>query len=464
MSELVSITIEISPEKKRQTFDSFGVSGAWWAQFVGGWEHIDAQSKKPCRERIAELLFSENNGIGITCYRYNLGGGSKNSGSCSFSAGNRGAESFALSDRKYDWSRDKNAVWMMKEAVKNGVDEIVLFSNSPPEMLTKNKKACLDKPWFTNLSKKNYLPFARYCFDVAEHFISQGLPICYISPVNEPLWVWTEKHGQEGCHYKPHAVARLFNVFARELENRPRLDSVKLSGAENGDIRWFNRSYTQALMKNERVRQRIDAIDFHSYFLPIVPIGFLNDRIAFMRRFKKWMDSKYPDMPLKMSEWTHMRGGRDYGMDSALIQATVMTEDIDILGVISWQHWIAVSESDFCDGLIYINEDEKTFELTKRYYAFGNFTKFITKGSCVIGTSCADKELKTLAFKKNNETVVIIVNIHNKEKLCNIQSDQDRCMYVTDEEHDLEQVEIKHSGDIRISPKSVNTIVIRDKY
>jgi len=37
-------------------------------------------------------------------------------------------------------------------------------------------------------------------------------------------------------------------------------------------------------------------------------------------------------------------------------------------------------------------------------------------------------------------------------------------MYVTDEEHDLEQVEIKHSGDIRISPKSVNTIVIRDKY
>lgn len=458
----MSANIEIFPDKKRQTFESFGVSGAWWAQVVGGWKHIDAQSKRPCRERIAQLLFSEKDGIKISCYRYNLGAGSKNSGSCLFSAGNRGAESFDLNDKEYDWSRDANAVWMMKEAVKNGVDEVILFSNSPPERLTRNKKACLDKPWFSNLSKRNYLSFARYCFDVAEHFISQGLPIRYISPVNEPLWVWTEKHGQEGCHYKPHQVARLFSVFVKELENRPKLDAVKLSGAENGDIRWFNKSYTRAIMNNRKVRQRIDAIDLHSYFLPIVPIGFFNDRAAFMRRFKNWMDKKYPNMPLKMSEWTHMQGGRDYSMDSALVQATVMTEDIDTLGVVSWQHWIAVSESDYCDGLIYINENDKTFELTKRYYAFGNYSKFITRGSCVIDTYCDDKKLKVLAFKKSNETVIIIVNIHDKEKLCSLQSGKDMSMYVTDREHNLEEVEIKQPGEIIISPRSVNTIVIKD--
>ena len=72
--------ILIDPQKTYQTIESFGVSGAWWAQEIGGWEEPDEESGLPKRERIAELLFDREKGIGVSCYRYNLGAGSKQSG------------------------------------------------------------------------------------------------------------------------------------------------------------------------------------------------------------------------------------------------------------------------------------------------------------------------------------------------------------------------------------------------
>ena len=138
-----------------QTFEGFGASGAWWAQVVGAWDHPDPETGIATNKRIAELLYSKDNGIGLSIYRYNLGGGSKNSGSSVFPNKNRMAESFEDINGGYDWSRDKNAVHMMELCVSAGAREVIIFSNSPPESLTKNHKSCLDKPWRCNLPRKN---------------------------------------------------------------------------------------------------------------------------------------------------------------------------------------------------------------------------------------------------------------------------------------------------------------------
>jgi hypothetical protein len=183
--------LRIFPEKTYQTFERFGVSGAWWAQAVGGWTETDPASGLPKRERVAQLLFDPEQGIGVRCYRYNLGGGSAQSGNGRFDNECRRAESFDTGENEYDWSRDANAVWMLRQAVKNGADEVILFVNSPPERYTRNGKAHLDKPLRTNLPRKNYLKFVNYCLACAEHFLAEGLPVKYISPVNEPVWVWT---------------------------------------------------------------------------------------------------------------------------------------------------------------------------------------------------------------------------------------------------------------------------------
>ena len=35
----------LNPGKTYQTFENFGVSGAWWAQVIGGWTEIDEESR-----------------------------------------------------------------------------------------------------------------------------------------------------------------------------------------------------------------------------------------------------------------------------------------------------------------------------------------------------------------------------------------------------------------------------------
>ena len=452
--------ITINPEITYQTFEAFGVSGAWWAQVVGGWDETDPASGIPKRERIAELLFDREKGIGISCYRYNLGGGSAESGKGDIREPSRRAECFLSDSPGYDWGKDANAVEMMKLAVERGVDEVIFFVNSPPERFTKNGMAHCSKKFRTNLSKKNYKPFADYCLDCVEHFLAEGIPIKYLSPVNEPVWKWTG--GQEGCHYKPRQVKRLLGVFADEMDKRPALSELRLSGAENGDIRWFNKTYCRVMLKDKKIRSKVDAIDTHSYFVtPNIPVisSFIDERLPFLRRYRRYLDRHFPGVPAKTSEWTHMKGGRDYGIDSALEQTKIIMEDLSVLNVTSWQLWIALSNVDYCDGLIYENDEERTFELTKRYYAFGHFSKFVEKGSVRVQIDCGD-ELQAVAFKNGGRTAAVIAN-RGESDVEALLPEGAAEIYLTDESRSLERQEA--SSVFVFPPKSVTTIIIKEE-
>lgn len=450
--------ISISRNKTYQKFEGFGASGAWTAQLTGGWNHIDKESGKPVNERLAELLYSKTDGIGLSIYRYNLGGGSKNSGSSVFGNKNRMAECFMKDDGTYDWSRDENAVNMMKLCVNAGAEEVVLFVNSPPERLTKNHKSCLDKAWHCNLPRKNEKAFSEYLFDCAEHFLKEGIPVKYISPVNEPLWVWTEKNGQEGCHYTPYGVYSLLKKCADGLSERTALKGVKLSACENGDIRWFNKAYTLAVLMNKKVRAACDGIDVHSYCLHI-PVPFLNNRTGFLKRYRHFLDIFFPGVKVNMSEWCHMNGGRDKGMASALVCAKTVYEDISILGVSSWQHWIALSEVDYCDGLIYINEEEKTFEATKRLYVTGNFSKYIPKGALRAEVSCDDKTVLPLFFTKDEKNILILINTDKCEKEFSADFGENVLIAVTDKDSDLKESTLSAPKSFKLTAESVTTLI-----
>lgn len=455
--------LQINPQKEYQVFKSIGASGAWWAQIVGGWDHIDEKSGKPVRDMIAELLYNKQTGIGMGVYRYNIGGGSKHSGKGEYSQPARATECFEVSKGEYDWSRDANAVYMLKKCVENGADEVVFFVNSPIERLTKNGLAHNKKHqlFHENISKSNYKEFAKYCLDVTEHFVDEGVPVKYLSPVNEPIWVWNG--GQEGCFYRPRSVKSVFKTFATEIDKRATLKGVKLSGAESGDLRWFNKSYTRQLLKDENVKKHLDGVDVHSYCLPLplpIAIPFLNDRLGFVKRFRRFMDKKYPNMSVVMSEWTHMQGGRDYGMDSALVTANTMHQDFTLLNAVSWQHWIAVSEVDYCDGLIYINLDNKTFEMTKRYYVTGNFSKYIKPGSRRIEAITNDESVNVTAFKNEAETVLVFVNNSCDKKEFSLPYGNEFLVSVTDESNSLKE-SVTTCADITLTAKSVTTVVIK---
>ena len=437
------MNISIDTSVTFQTFEGIGASGAWWAQEVGSWPGA--------REEIARLLYNRESGIGMRTYRYNLGAGSAESGHGDIGNPLR---------RTHLFSDDENAVRMAELACGEGAGELILFVNSPPESLTINHCAHCDKsrPFRTNIRKENYPAFASYVLDSAEALVKKGLPLKYISPVNEPLWVWNG--GQEGCHYSPDQARAVMRVFAEELEKRPALTGVKLSGVENGDIRWFNKSYTIQLLRDKTVRKYVDSVDVHSYFLNPVRLPGMS-RAGYLRRFRRFMDLFYPDVPVKMSEWTHMQGGRDYSMKSALVMAKTMVEDLTILNVTSWQHWIACSEVDYCDGLIYINLEDKTFETTKRYYATGNISKYVPFGSVRVQSGSDDPDVDALAFLCDGKVIIIAVNYSGQNKPVKITGAPESAFAaVTDDDSDL--TEKTCGGDIWLTPRSVTTFICEE--
>ena len=443
------IKLKLQPHITFQTIEGFGASGAWWAQMVGGWPD-------DVRREIMRLLYCKEHGLGMSIYRYNLGGGSKESGKGSYPNEIRRASDFLAPDGSYDWNRDAEAIWCMKEAVRNGADEVILFANSPPERWTTTGMAKGRIIFRANLLRKNELNFTNYVLDVTEHFLSQGIPVKFISPINEPFGPWIERlAGQEGCHYHPRGVRRLLRLFAQEMDKRPALNGVLLSGAENNDLRIMNKSYTRAIMSDPVVRKRLDGIDVHGYILK--PLRFLKSPHV-KRRFRRYMDKKYPGEPIRMTEWTEMRGGRDYSMRSALVLANEVFEDLSITNVVSWQKWIAVSEVDFCDGLIYVDKDKQTFDIPKRYYAFGNFTKFVPRGAVRIGMDGVLKNLQALAFACDTHTAVILINHTDQAIPLSLGTGQAK-LYETSEEKNLAQSDITLDSFV-IEAKSVNTIVI----
>jgi O-glycosyl hydrolase len=441
------LLIKPEPQKILQTMQGFGASGAWWAQLTGSWE-------EPVRKEIAALLYSKTDGIGMSVYRHNLGGGSKENPAENYPTPSRMASSYETAAGGYDFTRDAAATQTLRDCVEAGATEVVLFVNSPPESMTRNHKAYCEKAWRANLIKGKEAAFARYVCDLATHFLAQGLPVKYISPVNEPLWIWTQKSGQEGCHYHPAGIRRVFRAFARELESRPLLANVRLAGPENGDIRFLNWLYIRAAVGPQKIRKHFVTLDTHSYCVPqpkaLMPLA----KRLYALEAKLFL----PNLPRKTTEWTHMCGGRDYGMDSALEQARVMFEDFRLLNVCGWQHWIACSEVDFCDGLLYLDLKKQSCARTKRYAAFGNFSKFVPPGANRIRVRCDGAGAEVLGFTHAGKTILVLRNPGPQTQASVAATAVAATLYVTDETRDLEPVAMD-AARFSVPAHSVCTLV-----
>lgn len=444
-----------------QTIESFGVSGAWWSQDVGGWTEGKEAGVQP-REQIAELLYDKEKGIGLTNYRYNIGAGTADSTEKYSGIGDiwRRAESFLDENGNYDWTKDENAVWFMNKAVDMGAEELVFFCNSPIVSLTKNGKGCGDANeggTTSNLPKENYRAFAEYVLDVVEHFIDEGYPVKYVSPVNEPQWEWTG--GQEGCHYEPEELVDFLNVFLDVLEER-NIEGLELSAPELGE--WGNTSYKyyDAIFADERLKNSLTSLDVHSYW------SDTNAKTAFMDYLNK---QGLTGLNLKMSEWCEMKNGRDTGMSSAMELAITVQTDLTKLNVSSWQYWIAVSCYEYRDGLIYVFKGNHEVVETKRLWALGNFSRFVRPGYVRVDSTVDNLNVLSSAFKGTDDEgrenlVVVLVNNSDSQFTLDAGSFEGYTsgeVYVTDKEHSLEKTEDVKAASINIPAKSIVTVTVK---
>jgi len=479
----------------RQTIHSFGASDAWSCQFIGNnWP----DSKK---NQIADWLFSTeldvNNspkGIGLSTWRFNIGGGSIQQGSASgISDEWRRAESFMNNDKTYNWNSHQGQRWFLSAAKERGVNEFIGFVNSPPVAITKNRKAYSSDKNHHNLDESNYELFANYLADIVENVqANDGILFKYISPFNEPQWDWTDG-GQEGTPAQNSEISTLTKVINTEFDKRNLSTLLELPESaqlnflyENDNKKgrgeqvssFFNPSSSEYIGNLSHVAPKVAA---HSYYTTW-PLSRLSET---RMKVKQAVEANSSSIEFWMTEYCVLENnseisgnGRDLSMNTALYTARVIFTDLCIGNASSWQWWLAVSPYDYKDGLVYTdyNKNDGAIYDSKLLWSFGNFSRFIIPGMTRLAITRSDSKteeqsldnLMAGAFvnEDKSKASVVLINYRDskipvKISLKEIVGLSGLKVYLTDgkSENNLAyQGDYSISEVIEIPPRSVVTI------
>ncbi|MDH6515664.1 O-glycosyl hydrolase [Streptomyces sp. SAI-135] len=405
---------EVSPHAA-QTIDNIGASGAWW---VNDLKNFDPK----VQARVAELLFSKD-GLALSSYRYNIGGGGTG-----VTYAPRAPENFLNDDGSYDWSKDKAGRTFLYAAARYGVQDLIAFVNSAPAQWKTNAKSCGGY-----LKAENTQDFAHYVADVTDHFAKQGVTFDYISPFNEPTNSF-DSCGQEGMLVPVDQRDDI--VRALGAEQRARQQRTGIIADESSSTVSFNTELPQWISQPDTA-QYVDRLAHHTYNNP-----------GDDQRAKIYETSRSVG---KRSWSTEIccfgKGGTGWAqeydptIDGGLNLSRIIYKDFATAHDSAFQWWVALSEmigSDpltrndegWNDGLIYYAPNyaangNQTLYFTKRYYALGQYSKFVRPGAVAhnvtgvpdgVEVSTYDDHGKWVVVANNHNTTDTAVNLHFNSK------------------------------------------------
>ncbi|TFH06515.1 MAG: hypothetical protein E4H09_00020 [Spirochaetales bacterium] len=477
------MNLNIDTTRRHQIIDNFGASQAWWVDIVG--RDFPAESM----ERIADLLFDREKGIGLSATRFNIGAGSESYDTEYVENWFMRSGCFQCGpNAPFDWSAHEGQRRLLKMARDRGVERTIAFVNSPPAWMTMSGHTRGDeKTGSTNLKPGMEMEFGRFLARIMKHFEDEGLPFDYLSPINEPQVPW-DTPKQEGCRYSNQdmtvavlAVRAALDeagvktpILFNETNNlmalidldimRDLLDRRSDSGAYPDHAFQHGGKFFEGLKDvfwNPAVKAAIAPIvAAHSYGSehPDVMIP--------VRRMTKATMDRYPGYDYWMTEYCVLGDygpKRDLGIDAGLFIANVIHHDLVELDAAAWQWWLGVSGSDYKDGLVYLDVEERRVHDSKMLWALGHWSRFLRPGSVrvelqgsfdpagLLGSAYLDAQGKTVVVLINQGTAPVEVTLEG--------ADQGAWhTWTTDQTRSMEAGEIGERS-FSVPPRSLLTLV-----
>jgi hypothetical protein len=274
-------------------------------------------------------------------------------------------------------SKQAGQVWFMKAAKERGVEKLLAFTNSAPVYLTQNGKAHASIKEFYNLKDGKMPELADFWATSLEKLKTEhGLTIDYVSPFNEPQYEW-DGTAQEGSPATNANIYSFVNVLSPKLQSKGLTAQIVV-----GEAGAYDALYKTVSGKESRSNQ----IDY--FFAPnsakkITGLSNVKKTISGHSYWQAWPLSELVSsrqqaasriqgvgaVSLWSSEYcvlenpgtSELQGGggagRDLGIQLALWTARIISTDIAIGGVTSWQWWTAISRGDYKDGLIHVDDN-----------------------------------------------------------------------------------------------------------
>lgn len=419
-------TLKVQLDRTHQTIDNFAASDSWTVEPLIRWPEWQ-------REQIATLLFDREKGIGLSGWRHNLGGGINHE---TITMPLRTADTYDAGEGGFDFSRNPGQRWMLQAAKRHGVEQIVFYAITPPRRLTRNGFTNgTDGQGSTNLNDGGEDAFARYLAGIVEHFRGEGYPVSHLSPINEPDYEWNgvpEPSSQEGSRASNADLLRQTRAIADELRRRglpvqvltPEASSPNIGFTLNeGMSKKYGSpygAYAALFAEETEWRAAVDPVyGYHSYWA-----DGLGTMVPSRERLRQELD-RTPGLNAWMTEYCQLSGprneggwGRDLGMTMALNLARLVQLDLTLVHASAWQWWLAVSDADYKDGLIYVDDLDQEVGVvypSKSLWALGNFSRFVRPGFVRVETEGPFEDVSGVipsAFRdpRTGRVVVVLVN------------------------------------------------------
>jgi len=445
--------LNISYDHTHQRIDGFGASDAWSIDpIISKWE---LEGKQDHIEALADQLFSIESGIGLSAWRFNIGAGSAEQGDDSNIPDpmRRAQLLIPKAGSEIDQSKQRGQIRLLQEASERGVSNLVAFVNSPPHWLTKNG---LTHPGdgiqagSSNLDMRQADEFSAFLVAVLEYLrgASVGVPVNYISPVNEPTWHW-QGQSQEGNRYNNEELKTVYTSLYAALKEAGLEHDVEVDGAEVPELRaalndnyhtrfdgsvytggmndtphGAYKNYIDVLLGDAKMRKILgNKLSVHSYWSSASSdrLGKLRDLLA------QNLAAVSPQARLWMSEFCILGDPGDIrkfagpgfdvnDMELALHTARVIHRDMTRLNAAAWFWWLAVTPYDYKDGLLKIDPslEADTVRESKLMWTLGNFSRFIRPGFYRLEMPGVDdlRGVMASAYKdpENSRLVIVVIN------------------------------------------------------
>ena len=420
-----SIKITVSADNMIRTnggrWEGWGTSLCWWANRVGYNETLTQKS--------ADLFFDAGKGLGLNIMRYNVGGGDDPTHHHITRTDSDVPGWMYIDengDRKYDYTADARQLNVVKAAMKAAGQDAYLeiFSNSPPYFMTVSGCSTGNfKAEENNIRDDEYDDFAEYMAHVANYMTREmKLKVRSVSPMNEPntnYWP-AMNYKQEGCHIDAGEAQSKLLVLTKEALKRYGLNDIILTTSDETNP---GKQIEEIKTLTPDARKAIDRISVHTYGVnSIREMGQL---------------AKDENINLWMSEVDgNGTAGQNAGeMAAGLWLAEKIINDIEALEPSAWVLWQVIDTHISKEGYkgrrdggplrtrggywgtACANHDTGEILLTQKYYAFGQFSRYIRPGSTLILCPTEPRSgIKVLAAKNRKQLTIVCTNTTNQEK------------------------------------------------
>ena len=367
-SYAANVSVSVYYNNPKQMVEGFGASATWVAN--------DIDSFSPAKQtQILDLLYNTSQpGAGLSWVRVG-------SFLCNYNP----------SPGVYDWNFwgiQSEMRWLQRVNAAYGVNKYLVSSWSPPSWM-KDNNSCTNgghvlSQYYPNLAalKVQWLNNAK----------SQlGFEAQVESIQNEP----TTRTSYDSCEW---TTSEMNTFVANHLQ--PALASsgltAKIMAPESAIYSNFDNSWGFPLLNDPSMRSALSIVATHGYGRTDKFDTPCNSCVQYNK-------------PIWQTEDSNLDGRYNGSIDDGLTWSTEIYRALNGGGFSAWFYWWVMTLNNDNQGLINAMPSTDSFQVPKRLYVFGHYSRFIRPGSVVLTSTSSDATLQVTGVRPIAGNVAIVL-------------------------------------------------------